>query len=135
MTSKITEPKFRCGTKKAIDKLVKELNMPHDEWMQDWPYEIADPNETDKYINYYQTINDEDEKFTLMLAIIQATEEQYNQELLLKYWNIIQPILNEDFHIHEYTIYNWCCFDNEDIEDCWNCTPLMRSLFISKQKQ
>lgn len=129
MTSKITEPKYRYGTQKAIDKLVKELNMPYESWMQDWPYEIANPDEIDRYINHYQTITDEDEKFTLMLAIIQATEEQDNQQLLLKYWNRVQVFLKEDFHIHEYTIYYWCSFDNEDINDCWNITPLMRNLY------
>lgn len=133
MTSKITQPKERYSTRKAIDKLVKELNMPHENWMQDWPYEIADSSQIDRYINYYQTITDEDEKLLLMRAILQATEEQDSQELLLKYWDTIHHFLNEDFHIHEYTIYYWCCFDNDDLEDCWKITSLMRNLFIKKQ--
>lgn len=129
------EPKPRYGSKKAIDKLVKELNMPHDNWMQDWPYEIANPDEIDNYINHYRTITDEDEKFVLMQAIIQATEDQDNQELLLKYWNTIRHFLEENFNIHEYTIHYWCCFDTENIEDCWKISPLMRALFLLSNKK
>ena len=33
------EPTFRCGTRKAIDALVEELNLPNDLTMQDWSYE------------------------------------------------------------------------------------------------
>jgi hypothetical protein len=129
----MTEPKFRCGTKIAIEKLAKELNILIEDWMQDWPYEVANPNEIDKYIDYYQTITNEDEKFVLMEAIIQATEDQDKSELFSKYCNIIQYFLKEDFHIHEYTIHYWSCFDTENIKDCWKISPLMRELFIYKQ--
>ena len=64
-----------------------------------------------------------------MEGIIQATEDQPIDELFNKYWNTIKPILEVDFKIHEYTIYYWSCFDNENIEDCWRITPLIRQLW------
>ena len=37
---KVKEPKFKCGTKKAIDELVAKYNYPYADWMQDWPYKL-----------------------------------------------------------------------------------------------
>lgn len=30
------EPIFRCATRKAIDELAQELNLPNEEWMQNF---------------------------------------------------------------------------------------------------
>jgi len=126
------EPPFRWGTKKAIDELAKELDLPNEEWMQDWPYEVANDSDIEKYIAHYKTLADEDKKFVLMKAIIQAIEEQTTEELFLRYWDEIKPILEEDFTIHEYTIYYWSCFDIEDLDDCWIITSFMRQLWLDK---
>lgn len=127
------EPAFRCGTKKAIDELARELNLPNDKWMQDWPYEVVISSDIEKYINHYNTLTDDDKKFVLMEGIIQSIEDQSTDALFNRYWNIVRPLLKADFKIHEYTIYYWSCFDNENIDDCWNITPLMRQLWIEQK--
>ncbi len=127
------EPTPRYGTKKAIYELVEELNLRFEEWMQDWPYEVASPTDIKKYVDHYGKQTDEDKKFLLMQAIIQATEEQTSDELFVKYWNRVKPILEEDFPIHEYTIYYWSCFDNENLDDCWRITTQMRKLWLEKK--
>ena len=129
------EPEFRCGTAKAIQKLVKELNMPYEDWMQDWPYEVASPNEIDKYICYYRKLTDDDEKFVLMEAIIQATEDLNTDKLFEEYLSIIKHLLEDNFTIHQYTIYYWASFDNEDIDDCWKISLFMRELFGVQQEK
>jgi len=86
------EPTFRCGTRKAIDELAEELILPNDLTMQDWAYEIANPNDIDKYISHYGLTTDDDKKFVLMKIIIQATEEQNTEELFQKYCRTIKPI-------------------------------------------
>lgn len=126
------EPVFRWGTQKAIDELAKELNLPYEEWMQDWPYEVATDSDIEKYIAHYKTLTDEDKKFVLMKAIIQAIEEQATEELFIKYWNETKPVLEEDFAVHEYTIHYWSCFDIENLDDCWIITPFMRQLRQNK---
>ena len=45
------EPTFRCGTRKAIDELAEELNLPNEKWMQDWPYEVVNASDIEKYID------------------------------------------------------------------------------------
>jgi predicted ATP-dependent endonuclease of OLD family len=123
------KPTFRTATKKAIDTLADELNLPNNITMQDWTYEIANDDGIKKYIFFYGLLKDEDEKFALMQIIIQATEDQPNEEQFEKYCNTIKPLLITDFKIHEYSIYYWCCFENENIEDCWKISAIMRELW------
>lgn len=103
--------------------------------MQDWPYEVLNPADIEKYIDYYKLIADEDKKFVLMQGLIHATEDQANSELFIKYWNTIKPALEQDFTIHEYTIHYWSCFDNEDAQDFWKISVLMRQLWAEKIKK
>ena len=68
-----------------------------------------------------------------MEIIIQATEEQNTEELFQKYCETIKPILETDFKTHEFTIYYWACFDNENLEDCWKIAPLIRRIWEDKK--
>jgi len=119
------EPKFRCGTKKAIEELVEEYHYPYDEFMQDWPYEIADPKQINNYFKHYDAQINEDKKFLLMEMLIQAIDESDNLEM---YWEPLKQRIKNDFELHEYTIFYWCCFEN-DISHCWAITPKMRQVW------
>ena len=129
------KPKFRSGTTKSIKELAEELNLPFDEWMQDWPFEVVNPSDIDKYINHYKLLNDDDKKFVLLDGIIQSVEEQSNEELFQKYLKIVRQILEKDYDIYEYQIYYWACLENDknEIDDCWKVTPMMRDLINAKK--
>ncbi len=114
------EPTFRCGTRKSIDELSKELNIPYDTSMQDWSYTEGKPEDIEKYIALYNSTTNDDNKFVLMELIIQATEDQTEKTSFHKYWDIVKNILQKDFTIHEYTVYYWSCFDTQNIDDCWS---------------
>jgi hypothetical protein len=126
------EPTFRCGTRKAIYELAGELNLPNNLAMQDWSYEVANPNDIDQYISHYGLTTDGDKKFVLMEIIIQATEDQNKEKLFQKYCETIKPILETDFKLHEFTIHYWACFENENLADCWKIANLMRQLWKDK---
>lgn len=126
------EPTFRCGTRKAIDELAEELNLPNEKWMQDWPIEVVKPEDIENYIDHYEKLTDDDKKFVLMEGILDATEYQPNDELFMKYWNKVKQLLENDFDVHEYTIHYYACFDIQTIEDCWKMTPLMRQIWADK---
>lgn len=132
--TKKMKPIFRCGTKRAMNELAEELNLIKEAWMQDWPYEVVVPSDIEKYINHYETLSNDDKKFVLMEGIINATENQLTEELFFKYWNKVKVILENDFNVHEYTVYYRACFDVENIEDCWRVTPLMRKLWEDNSK-
>ena len=125
------EPLSRYGTKQAMDELAIELNLPNEDWMQDWPFETVNSNDIDRYIEHYKIITDEDKKFVLMAAIIQAVSEQKISSDFEKKWNIIKPMLEIEFKLHEYTIHDWCCFETKNIEECWTITPNLRALWTS----
>lgn len=130
------KPKFRSGTTKAIEELAEELNLPFDDLMQDWPFEVVDPSNIEKYLNHYKLLNDDDKKFVLLDGIIQSVENQSNEELFQRYLKIVRQILEKDYDIYEYQIYYWACLENDknEIDDCWKVTPMMRDLINAKQK-
>lgn len=130
-TLKLKEPKFRSGTKKAIDELAIELNLPNDSGMQDWPYEVANPDHFDRYLRHYLKTADEDKKFVLMEMLIQAVNDQVDDKDFTRSWTKLEPLLKKDFKIHEYTVYYWACLDNVDISDTWTITPKMRDVWTT----
>lgn len=98
--------------------------------MQDWSYEISNPNEINNYIELYEITTDDDEKFVLMEVIIQALEDQEREELFLKYCYLIKDLLKKDFDIHEYTVYYWSCLNTENIEDGFKISGFMREILL-----
>ena len=125
---KVKEPKFRCGTKKAIDELVAKYSYPYVDWMQDWPYEIADPKEIENYFQHYDEQSDDDKTFSLMEMLIQALTYIENDIDFNKNWILLKERITKDFEIHKYTVFYWSCF-GENLADCWKTTPNMRQLW------
>jgi hypothetical protein len=123
------EPEPRYETRKAIEELAKELHLAHDDFMQDWPYEVVEPKDIEKYLAHYKTTEDDDKKFILMEMLIQSVEEQMNEEKFTHYCNIVSDLIEKDFLIHEYTIWYWCIFEEDDIHNTWRITPFLRELW------
>lgn len=123
------EPPFRFSTKEAQIEIALELNMPPPDNWQDWEYIFARGEDLEQYLEHYQNIKNEDKKFVLMQIIIQATNDKERDGTLEKYWLKLQPLLLKDFNIHQYTIYYWCVFENENIEDCFAITLFMREFW------
>ncbi|UPT71186.1 MAG: hypothetical protein M0D53_01880 [Flavobacterium sp. JAD_PAG50586_2] len=124
------QPKLRFVTQKAIEELTRDLNLEYDlDDYQDWEFIVGKPEDVEKYIKHYNSETNDDNKFALMEIIIQATEEQKAEKDFVKYSEITRNLLSENFKLHEYSIFYWSCFDNNNLEDCWRVTPYMRSLW------
>ncbi|MDP8080022.1 hypothetical protein [Phocoenobacter skyensis] len=63
-----------------------------------------------------------------MEMMLQALDEIENQEEFHKNWSILKSIINQDFSIHEYTIYYWCFWGYQE-SDCWEITLYIRQLW------
>ncbi|WP_273803589.1 hypothetical protein [Providencia rettgeri] len=126
------EPPPRYETAAAIQQLVIRLNLSNEIWMQDWAYIVAKPEHIDSYLSLYYLLSDEDQKFTLMMVLLQALEEQDTQSAQAKYEAEIRSLLLKEYSLHAYTIFHWCCFDNDDLSDCWKITPMMREIYDSQ---
>ena len=120
------EPQVRYRTSKACLEISSVLDMPYSEFYQDWPWEVANPDDIEKYISHYVTLKDDDKKFVLMEAIIQACDE-LEPNLLEKYWPIVRDLLLSNFTVHEHSIFYWCCFQ-DDLENCFRISSNMRSV-------
>jgi hypothetical protein len=126
------KPTFRCGTKKAIDEIAEELNLPNDLSIQDWSYEVSNPNDIDKYISHYYLMTDDDKKFVLIEMILQALVDQSDEQQLLICWKEVNPILANDFKIHEFTIHYWKDLTDDNFDNCKTLSPLLGQLWKMK---
>jgi len=125
---------LRFDTEKAILELAEELEIVYDSSMQDWPYEVADKSDINKYILHYTSLEDEDEdkKLTLMKVILQALVDQDYEEQILIYWAKIKPFLLMDYVIHEFSIKYWSKLTSENFDNCKYLSPLLTDI-IKKQ--
>lgn len=119
-------PSYRYSTGEAIDFLAKELNYRREPDMQDWEYEVSDVDDVEKYLHIYQSTQNEDIRFTLMLMIIDTSGDD---DWMKNIWPQVVSLLRQNFRLHEYTIYYWCCFGNENIEDAFDIAPAMRAFW------
>lgn len=126
---KIREPEFRCGGN--WDELALFYGYKIDPNDQDWTYTISEPEKIDNYIVAYNTIvTNPDTKFSLMEMIFEALDGQDTQKEMNSNWEVVKALLVKDFSLHEYTIFYWCDWDNENIEDCFRITPLVREFWL-----
>lgn len=127
----IKEPEFRCGGN--WQELAEIFGYQIDKQDQDWTYTIVESERINEYIEAYDAlVTNEDSKFSLMEMIIQALTDQGSIKLINKSWIRVKKLLDKDFDLHKYTIYYWCCWEEKDINNCWEVTPLMREFWINR---
>jgi hypothetical protein len=103
--------------------------------MQDWEYEVAKSSDIERYFEKYASVNDDDIRFLLMEMIIETSNEDIDFDWIANVWPRVQFLLKENFALHEYTVYYWCCFDNENIEDCFYITACMREFRVETSRE
>ena len=132
---KYPEPKFRSSTREAIDSLASRFKLRNDPGMQDWEYEVADPNRIDEFISAYESGElSDDEKFTLMETIIQSFEELDSHLNIDNRWKNILGILRENINLHSYTIWYWSFADTDQEKDRPKVSSYMRKI-LDEQNQ
>lgn len=118
----------RYITASAIHALAQRFNLLYDHFMQDWEYEVADPNRIDEFIDAYLSNElNEDEKFALMETILQSFEESSKTLDSDQQWNTILQLLEDNLDIHATTICYWAC-GNSAYTLCWRITPDLRNI-------
>ncbi|MBS1522699.1 MAG: hypothetical protein JST50_17000 [Bacteroidetes bacterium] len=127
-------PEPRFAMPQAIKKLAKELGLPYSPIMQDWSYEVSNPNDIEKYINHYNSLTDDDEKFVLIEIIIDSNNDLEDHAQLEFYWNKVRQLLIKDFAIHEYTIFYWAGITKREDLDEWPIVPCMQTLLKELNK-
>ncbi len=121
---------LKYPSKETITRLTKELQLKGaDDFTQDWECEVANAEQLQSYIEYYQKEKlNVNEKTTLMRIILEAYNDLvtlHTQECI--YQNKIKQLLKQDYSIHEETVRYWSC-EGEDLENCFAITAFARSI-------
>jgi hypothetical protein len=123
------KPDYRFSENSARKKIAEKLELSYDPNMQDWEIEIALPHLIEKYLEHYNLLVDEDEKFVLMQIIVQSINDQESIESIEIHWSRLKFLLVNEFILHEYTIYHWANFDSDNLGEDWIISPYLRSLY------
>jgi hypothetical protein len=122
----IPEHLIRHPTRRAIDALAARFSLGRDPYMQDWEWEVADPERLDEFLAAYDLPElTEDERFVLAEVIIQSFEDSPADLEHDSRWRTVLDRLDRSIAIHAHTVWYWSCGD-EALEDCWRVTPYLR---------
>jgi len=132
----IPEHLWRYPTKEAIQSLARRLNLPYDSFMQDWQWEVADPNRIDEFLKTYKSGDlTDDERFTLMETILESFESFEGEFLTHPSWNQVLKLLGSNVDLHIYSVWYWSDLEAESNEDTWRIAPYMRKIFANHKSR
>jgi hypothetical protein len=101
---KIIEPECRYPTKAAIEKLAATFKLPNTPDMQDWEWEVADPNRIKEFLNEYKNEKLlDDERFTLLEMLLQSFDESDLDLNNNNNWKELLELIRNNYKLHEYT--------------------------------
>jgi len=125
-----SECMVKYPTTKAIASLIEKLNLPQqDLYSQDWELEVVNSKRIPDFIACYESTNDIDEKFTLMIIIIGSCNDALVEGILDEaIWEKVKAYLIRDNNLHKATINYWALEDYNDLKDCFEITSRIREI-------
>ncbi|MCP4269870.1 MAG: hypothetical protein GY777_30575 [Candidatus Brocadiaceae bacterium] len=132
----IPEHLWRFPERKAIDSLAQRFNLSNTPDMQDWEWQVADPERIDEFIYAYlsEELSD-DEKFILMEIILQSfADSDLTLEGNIK-WELTLRLIEENLKRHAFTIWYWGDFEENEEPDRQDVDPYIKSLFLKYRQR
>ena len=125
----VPEHLCRFPTSAAIDALAKRFRLPDGAQMQDWPWEVADAERLDEFLDAYDSGGlSDDERFTLMEIILQSFEDLGSSRGFDARWHRALDVLDRNIDLHAYSVWYWSDLENENTDELWLVTPFLRRL-------
>jgi hypothetical protein len=125
----VPEHLWRFPTWEAIDSLARRFSLPNTPHMQDWEWEVADPERLDEFLSAYSSGDlSDDERFTIMETILQCFEESDTDLSSDARWSRLLAQLDEHVDLHAYTVWYWSCLEEQDPTDWFRVTPFIRQV-------
>ncbi len=124
----LPEHLWRFPTAEAIDSLAYRFNLPNRSYMQDWEWEVGDPQRIDEFLAAYSEDLTDDEKFTLMETILQSFEDLDEPLEKDSRWYKVLTILDQNIGLHLNSVYYWSALDSEYEDEQWRVTPFLRPI-------
>lgn len=110
-----------------------------DEWMQDWPLEVADASRLDEFIDLLKRAESDDDRFALMEQVLYSFDEA-DPAKQLEAWRAIEAMLERDPILYAREIIYWSLGDETDDgtwrmddlgeDEGFSITPLMRPVLV-----
>ena len=125
---------WRFPTGAAQESLARRFDLPNEEGMQDWEYEVADFDRIDDYLVAYQSGElSDDERFSLMEMLMEAFRGSDGLETSTRF-GLVLKLIEASMGLHLYTIWYWACMDSE-LEDAFENAPFMREIIARHPNQ
>ena len=119
---------MRHPTRAAIDGLAARFGLRNEQNMQNWEYEVSDPDRIEEFLGAYESGElTEDERFVLMETILQSFDESEYSLTGHPLWPRILTRIEENIAVHIHTVWYWADPGNK-LEDSWRVAPAMRAL-------
>lgn len=117
-------------TREAIQYLNKELRLPSTGREQDWEIELADANRIDEFISFYENKTLSDDKRSALMALIIGSLEDlaYVKPIDEEMWGKVAKLLCARLELHKPLIDYWSLVGEDNSDDTFAITKLMRSL-------
>ena len=118
---------YQAAVGRVANRFQVDLPGPYD---QDWEYIVSDAKRVTEWIAVSRETEWNDVEAVIAITII---IDSYNLALWdgtahHENWNQIAKVLRSNRSLYDSEIEYWCDDDNENIEDCFAVTPLMKQL-------
>lgn len=120
------KPEFRCATGASRAQLANRFDLPIGPHMQDWEWQVADPNRIDEFLAAYKSGElDDDERFTLMEMLIQSFDDLEEELEMHPRWTELLDLLEENAELHAKTLWYWSTPAADEVEPEWSVSPYL----------
>ena len=110
----VPEHLWRFPTKDARVALASRLSLPYTAQMQDWEWEVSDPNRIAEFLALYKSGElTEDERFSLIEIIIQSFDDQERDLTDDILWQDTLNIITQNLNTHIHTVWYWSDFEGK----------------------
>lgn len=113
----------------AANRLAEGLGLPLDE--TDWEIVNAAPARVGEFLDFYEQKSlPDDDAFALMALTISSLDDLINAGgEWLPHSECLQRIMDARFELHEATVHYWCQWKEDDPENLFAISPLMREIW------
>lgn len=129
---------WRFPTAEARNKLAERFGLPNEPGMQDWQYEVSDPERVGEFLAAYESGElSDDERFTLMETIIQSLNGWQEVELRSPQWTHTLDLIEKNIELHIYTVCYWACLElsQDELDLAFYAAPDMRAILSRHGEQ
>ena len=103
-----------------------KLNLPSEDWMQDWPLEVADAERIDEFLLSLEKEIDHDQQEAIATLLVASMDDAFSLKRKISQ-EFLDRIANNISHRVELLNY-WALLDAKTSDEIFSITPWIRTL-------